>query len=559
LVRKPHCRAQERGDGNDAAESADAMVRKKSVPAQSTPRRVGPSDRATSVAYLRVSSREQGRTGSGIEVQRQAISAFAISRGLPIIAEFVEVETARRDTIRNRPQLAAALALARRRQATLVVARLDRLSRSVLVTSQLLAANVDFVAVDAPNADRFFVQLAALMAEYESRLISERTREAIAAARARGVSFARTSYHFTAETRLKAAQRASASHIARAREAYADIAPIAVELRAEGVSWAAIARHLNRLGHTTRVGGPWGIHSTQSLVRREMVAAGERRSLVLREFHAVKGVRSPVHVDSVARRLQHNRFPASSEAPASKPDGRAIAYYRVSTKMQGGDGLGIAAQRAFVRNFCAQQQLRILEEYVEVETAWRTPLSHRPVLLEAISHAKAAGAALVISRLDRLARNVSVVSELIRSGVHFVIADAPWASEFTIMLLSAIAQEESRLISARMRGVRAAAKASGRVWHHVCNLPPGSQPAAVKLSADVRMARTRDRYRFIEPIAERLRGQGASYARIAKSLNDSGFLTQRNSRWTDVSVMNLLRRVGAAPVRVHRACSSLAN
>jgi DNA invertase Pin-like site-specific DNA recombinase len=104
------------------------------------------------------------------------------------------------------------------------------------------------------------------MAEYESNLISERTKDGMRAAQARGVSFGPHSWNFTAETRLKAATNARRSHIDRAKEAYADIAPDAVLLRAKGKSWTSIARYLNQQGHVTRRGGLWAIASVQRLV-----------------------------------------------------------------------------------------------------------------------------------------------------------------------------------------------------------------------------------------------------------------------------------------------------
>ncbi len=150
---------------------------------------------------------------------------------------------------------------------------------------------------------------------------------------------------------------------------------------------------------------------------------------------------------------------------------------------------------------------------------------------------------------------MSVVTVLMDSGAAFVAADAPFANQFTLLLLSAVAQEESRLISARMKDGRAAAKASGREWKHVCNLRPQDQPEAVRRSAELRRQRTRDRYAFIEPIAKELRKSGLSLTRIAASLNQKGLRTQRGTPWTDVSTLNLLRRIGAAPPHRSRRVS----
>ena len=451
--------------------------------------------------------------------------------------------------------LGSAIAVAGRRQAQIVVARLDRLSRSVLVTAQLLASNVDYVAVDMPQACRLTLQLSALMAEYESRLISARTRDAMQAAKERGMSFATTSWHFTPETRLKAAVGARASHIARAREAYADIAPIAAALRSSDVGWKAIALHLNALGHTTRTGGPWGIHSVQALVRRETREVDAFKRLVLANFKKVASenqasMKPPdaatTSASVTADREHRDALQTSPIAIADVGGGgvarRGIAYLRVSMRMQGSDGLGMGALCESIRQFCAAHTIELLAEYGEVESAWKTPLDRGPQLVAALAHARAAGATIVIARLDRLACNVSIVHRLLETRQKFVCVDAPWASEMTLVMLPALAEQESRVFGDRIRAVRAEAKAAGQVWRHVSNLKPDQHAGAIRRSAEVRRARTRERYAYIEPIALDLRSSGKSLKKIADDLNTRGFRTQRESLWTEMSVQALLRR-----------------
>jgi DNA invertase Pin-like site-specific DNA recombinase len=145
------------------------------------------------VAYLRVSTDKQGADGNGIDAQSDSVARYVADNSAPLIATYVEVESAAKHSLNNRPQLQAALAHAKRTKSVLLIAKLDRLSRSVLVTSQLLAANVEFVAVDFPQANRLTIQLMAVMAEHESRLISERTKAAMAAAKARGATFGASS------------------------------------------------------------------------------------------------------------------------------------------------------------------------------------------------------------------------------------------------------------------------------------------------------------------------------------------------------------------------------
>jgi DNA invertase Pin-like site-specific DNA recombinase len=139
------------------------------------------------VSYLRVSTREQGHSGLGIEAQREAIARFAATEGLVIVAEFVEVETAKgADALERRPQLSAALARARLIGAPVVVAKLDRLSRDVHFVSGLMAQRVPFIVADlGTDTDPFLLHLYAALAEKERALISARTKAALAQGKAR--------------------------------------------------------------------------------------------------------------------------------------------------------------------------------------------------------------------------------------------------------------------------------------------------------------------------------------------------------------------------------------
>lgn len=133
------------------------------------------------VAYYRVSTQRQGQSGLGLEAQQSAVAQYCV--GKEIIAEFTEIESGRKT---DRPQLLAALALAKKNKATLVIAKLDRLARNVHFISGLLESGVQFIAVDMPEADRSFLQMAAVFAEWESRKTSERTKAALQAAKVRG-------------------------------------------------------------------------------------------------------------------------------------------------------------------------------------------------------------------------------------------------------------------------------------------------------------------------------------------------------------------------------------
>jgi DNA invertase Pin-like site-specific DNA recombinase len=143
---------------------------------------------ASIVAYYRVSTPKQGRSGLGLEAQRKAVAAYAAGQGLTIAGEFTEVETGKgADALDRRPVFAEALKRAKKIKAPIVVAKLDRLSRDVAFIATLMARKVEFVTADDPTKSPFMLHIKAAVAEEERRMISQRTREALAAAKERGV------------------------------------------------------------------------------------------------------------------------------------------------------------------------------------------------------------------------------------------------------------------------------------------------------------------------------------------------------------------------------------
>jgi DNA invertase Pin-like site-specific DNA recombinase len=140
------------------------------------------------VAYVRVSTAQQGRSGLGLEAQRAALDRFAETEGFQIVAEHVEVESGKgADALERRPQLAAALAAARKRKCPVTVAKLDRLSRDVHFISGLMTHKVPFIVAElGADVDPFVLHLFAALPQKERALISQRTREALKAAKARG-------------------------------------------------------------------------------------------------------------------------------------------------------------------------------------------------------------------------------------------------------------------------------------------------------------------------------------------------------------------------------------
>lgn len=212
---------------------------------------------AAVIGYLRVSTKGQGESGLGIEAQRAAVEAYARQNGATLVACYVEVESGK---LADRPELAKALAHARRSKATLVVAKLDRLARNVAFLSALMESKVPFVAADNPHANRLTVHILAAVAEAEALAISQRTKAALAAYKARGGKLGAElpqCRNLTEAARLKGTERAAAAKARAADEAYADLQPILTELRAGGMTLQAIADKLNADGHTTRRGAAW--------------------------------------------------------------------------------------------------------------------------------------------------------------------------------------------------------------------------------------------------------------------------------------------------------------
>jgi DNA invertase Pin-like site-specific DNA recombinase len=213
------------------------------------------------IAYYRVSTEKQGQSGLGLESQRGVVQDFARANGHGIAASFTEIESGKRA---DRPELAKAIAQARRSKATLVIAKLDRLARNVAFVSALMEAGVDFVAVDNPNANRLTVHILAAVAEDEARRISERTKAALGAAKARGqlLGSARPDHWKGREDArlaglVKAREQASISKRAKAIEAVADLLPEIRTRRTAGESLATIATALNTAGNRTTRGNEW--------------------------------------------------------------------------------------------------------------------------------------------------------------------------------------------------------------------------------------------------------------------------------------------------------------
>jgi DNA invertase Pin-like site-specific DNA recombinase len=216
------------------------------------------------VTYLRVSTERQGQSGLGLEAQRAAVAAHVLGRG-EVVAEFVEIESGKRA---DRPQLALALAEAKRAGAVLLIAKLDRLARNVAFISNLLESGVEVTAADMPEANRFMLHVMAAVAEHEGQAISERTKAALAAAKARGIKLG-----WAMPERRQEQRRALANSVA-ARTANADtfaanVLPVIRSLQGQGLSLHGIAKALNQRGIKTARDGQWYATTVRNILARD--------------------------------------------------------------------------------------------------------------------------------------------------------------------------------------------------------------------------------------------------------------------------------------------------
>ncbi len=217
------------------------------------------------VAYYRVSTDRQGRSGLGLEAQQKAVRDYLNGGAWELVGEFVEVESGKHA---NRPELARALEACRKQKAKLVIAKLDRLSRNLAFIATLMDAGVEFVAVDNPHASRLTLHILAAVAEHERVAISERTKAALAAAKARGTRLG-TPDPKGAVKRMHNALKAKTSQFA------ANVLPLIREVQAAGhASHNAIAGQLNARKVATARGGRWTHIQVKQILDRAIAGNG---------------------------------------------------------------------------------------------------------------------------------------------------------------------------------------------------------------------------------------------------------------------------------------------
>ena len=212
------------------------------------------------ISYLRVSTAKQGASGLGLEAQREAITAYLNGGSWSLIGEHVEIESGK---VANRPALQAALHACKLTGATLVIAKLDRLSRNVAFLANLMDSGVEFIATDNPTASRFTLHILAAVAEHEAAMISQRTKAALAAAKARGAVLGgyRAGAHVDHE-------QGTAALVAQADGFAAQVGPMIQALRQDGLSLRQIGAALTERGIRTARGGAWSADAVRAVLVR---------------------------------------------------------------------------------------------------------------------------------------------------------------------------------------------------------------------------------------------------------------------------------------------------
>jgi DNA invertase Pin-like site-specific DNA recombinase len=220
------------------------------------------------VLYYRVSTKQQEESGLGLEAQKATAEAYVKQNGGTIVGTFIEVESGKDST---RKEIYNAIALANKTWSTLLIAKLDRLSRNVFFTSLLMESQVKFIACDSPQASRLTIHILAAVAESETEMIASRTRESLAAFKKRGGLLGPKTFKNPEEWKPKqekSRQLATLKNALVAHAANEETRIIAKSLRANFLSFQAIANELNRLDHRTRTGKAWNKSQVKRLMDR---------------------------------------------------------------------------------------------------------------------------------------------------------------------------------------------------------------------------------------------------------------------------------------------------
>jgi len=215
---------------------------------------------------------------------------------------------------------------------------------------------------------------------------------------------------------------------------------------------------------------------------------------------------------------------------------QCVTYFRVSTDRQGQSGLGLEAQREAVKKFVERNGWALVADFEEIETGkGREALTIRPQLEKALRVARQKKAVLVIAKLDRLARNVAFISNLMESGVDFVACDMPDANRLTVHILAAVAEDEARRISERTKAALAAKKARGEKM---------GNPQCPEVLNPPRIKKANNFAESMRPVMQDFIRRGMSQNKMKEELNLRGVRSSRNCLWSVGSVQNCLKRLG---------------
>lgn len=218
--------------------------------------------------------------------------------------------------------------------------------------------------------------------------------------------------------------------------------------------------------------------------------------------------------------------------------GKFVIYLRVSTQRQGKSGLGLEAQRQAVTDYLNGGRWKLVQEVIEVESGKR---KDRPELLRALALCRVHGARLLIAKLDRLARNVAFIANLMEAGVEFEAVDLPQANKLTLHVMAALAEHEAAAISARTKAALAAAKARGtRLGGYRWEIDKVARKGN-RASAQIRAEQASKRANDLLPVIEAIKTEGnTSLRQIAAALNERSITTARGGRWRAVQVQRVL-------------------
>lgn len=217
-----------------------------------------------------------------------------------------------------------------------------------------------------------------------------------------------------------------------------------------------------------------------------------------------------------------------------------VAYLRVSTQRQGTSGLGLEAQREIIQNFLYDKNP--IAEYIEVESGRKTDKG-RPKLKEALEVCRKTGAKLIVAKLDRLARNVAFLSQLLESDVDIVFCDFPQANKMVLHILAAISQYEAELVATRTKQALAAKKARGAVLGNPDHLLDNLDSAIAKsVETNKRKAEENPNNKRAAAMLKVLAKEGRTLQEMADYLNEQGFTTSKGYKFTRSAVHVLLKR-----------------